>query len=163
MTGQHIFDNYKELMLEREVLEIQIKNFLGVSDAEIIASMAFSHPGDDDVRVQTSGTSDKTSSIALSYSDKAKRENEEWYSWLLQQYLELDAELCFFDECIDKLDGKRATVIRALLNGDTWDSICYNNYIARSTLSKYRKEAIKMIQERMDYREQKRLHYLLYA
>lgn len=164
MTGKDIFDNYKDLQTERSVLEIQIKNFMGVTDADIIASMCFGHPDDSADRVQTSGTSDKTASVAMKYHEVAIRENQEWYEWLLNKYLELDAELCFFDGCVDALGSKRAPIIRDLLDGEsTWDDIAYTHHVGRATISRYRKEAVEEIDRRIRQRNQEKVNYMLYA
>lgn len=162
MTGKELFDNYRKLCDERDILAIQIKNFIGVTDADIITSMCLSHPDDSMERVQTSGTSEKTAIVALNYRERLIHENDDWYQWLIKRYIDIDEEITFFENCIENLGKKLTPVVWDLLDEDVkWDDVCYNHCISNTTLARYRKEAIARIDKALHLREQQQLQYML--
>lgn len=62
-------------------------------------------------RVQTSGTANKTASIALNYRERMERINQEWYEYLEKEYLDLTEELRFFESAVKSVSGMPGTVL----------------------------------------------------
>lgn len=160
MTAEEMFDGYSEMKKKRQMLSYRISHFTGISPEEVIQAMAFSHPCED-VRVQTSGTSDKTARIAENYQKIVARENDDYYQFLLDEYERLDEEICFIDGAVKGL-GSRSSIVFEILDRDmTWDQIADAYHVSRSTVSRYRKAAIAEIREQCKYREQSDLQYIL--
>ena len=97
MSGraEKIMQDYQQMVMERICLENQIRNFKGITEEEMIDSLYFPQP--DDERVQTSGISDKTARIAISYREKMDRLNKEWQAHLEKKHSVLLEELVFFE------------------------------------------------------------------
>lgn len=136
-----LMKTYPDKRLELKVMEIQFRNFAGISENEVIDSMMFTQPEGE--RVQTSGVSDKTASIALSYREKRDRINREWYEYLFHRYEELKEELEFFEKAIGQLSGNLSSfVFDLVIEGMTWEALASKYSINRRTVGKYRKKAI---------------------
>lgn len=75
----------------------------------MIDTMYFSQPEGE--RVQTSGTANKTASIALNYRERMERINQEWYEHLEKEYLDLTEELRFFESAVKSVSGMSGTVL----------------------------------------------------
>ncbi|WP_400245597.1 hypothetical protein AB3U99_03805 [Niallia sp. JL1B1071] len=91
---EKIMHSYQQIVMERNCLENQIVNFQGITASEVIESMYFEQP--DGERVQTSGVSDKTGRIAITYKDRMNRINREWQEHLVKKHSALFEELLFF-------------------------------------------------------------------
>ena len=63
MKAEDMFSEYKKMRREMSMIAYQLSHFTGISEEDIIESMTFSRP--DGERVQTSGISHKTETIAL--------------------------------------------------------------------------------------------------
>lgn len=95
--------DYQKNKMELKCLEHQIRNFRGISENEMIDTMYFTQPEGE--RVQTSGVSDKTAKIAMSYRERMDAMNEEWYQHLEKQYYALAEEISFFESAVKALPG----------------------------------------------------------
>ena len=138
---EKLMRDYPQMKTEVKCLENQIRNFRGISETEMIESMLFSHPEGD--RVQTSGVSDKTSRIAISYRERMERINSEWYEYLEKKYLLLSEELRFFESALSSLPGKLSGIMKDMvLDGMTYDSLAAKYFVSRTMVVKYRKRAI---------------------
>ena len=100
---ERIMQEYRQMVMERVCLENQIRNFQGITEEEMIDSLQFSQP--DAERVQTSGVSDKTGRIAVSYKGKMDRINKEWQAHLEKKHAVLVEELLFFESAALSLSG----------------------------------------------------------
>ena len=160
MTAKEMFDKYKTLKHELAVLEMQINNFTGITEDDMIESMVFSGQPDGE-RVQTSNISDKTAKIALTFRERMKRENEDYYNFLYNRYCELKTEIDFFEGCVKLLGDRNSDIIFELLDGDlTWDMIETHYNISRMTISRIRRDAIKEISRMYDDRERQEAAYM---
>lgn len=138
---EKMIKEYPTFVEKRKVLKIQLDNFNGITDEDIITAMCFSHP--DGERVQSSELSDKTGKVAIAYKRRKSRMNDEIYSYLLKEYERLDEEITFLEVAIKELPEELSEVMRTLvLEGSTWDDTEYSSCQARSTLSTKRKKAI---------------------
>lgn len=161
MNAEELFTRYRELKAELKMVTYQIAHFKGISESELIDALAFGH-NPDEVRVSGSGTSDKTAKIALNLQDIMKRENTEWYDYLVKRYRELDDEVSFFEFCIRQLGDKKYYVVMDLLDGElTYDDIASHYKIGRTTVVTYRKEAISMVEKMLKRREEEQVAFML--
>ncbi len=161
MRADEMFEQYKELKEELSMVTFQLAHFHGVAEEDMIEALSFSHPDDAD-RVQTSGTSDKTSKIALCIGDVVDRENDDWYQYLVKRYKELDSEVSFFEHCIKRLGDKKYNVVLDILEGDlTYDQIALANGVGRTTVANYRREAISEMNKQYDMKEKEELLFML--
>lgn len=137
---EKLMREYPQMKTEVKCLENQIRDFRGISETEMIESMLSFHSEEE--RVQTSGVSDRTARIAISYRERMERINSEWYDYLEKKYVLLSEELRFFESAVHSLKGIGAMMADLILNGLTWDSIESKYNIGRTTVCRYRKKAI---------------------
>jgi hypothetical protein len=138
---EKLMRDYPQMKTEARCLENQIRDFRGISETEMIESMQFSQPESE--RVQTSGVSDKTARIAISYRERMERINDEWYDYLEKKYVLLSEELRFFESAMQSLSGTLSQVMTDMIvSGMTWDDLAAKYYVSRTMIGKYRKKAI---------------------
>ena len=147
MTGrvEKIMQEYRQMVMERSCLENQIKNFKGLTELEMIDSLQFSQP--DGERVQTSGISDKTARIAVSYKDKVNSINKEWQDHLEKKHAVIVEELIFFESAVLSLSGILPEFISDMvMKGVSWDELANKYHISRTMVAKNRKKAIRELE-----------------
>ena len=133
------------MVMERSCLENQIKNFKGLTELEMIDSLQFSQP--DGERVQTSGISDKTARIAVSYKDKVNSINKEWQEHLEKKHAVLMEEIIFFESAVLSLSGILPKFISDMvIKGLSWDNLADKYHISRTMVAKNRKKAIRELE-----------------
>lgn len=153
MRAETMMKEYKTMKKELTILEFQLGQFKGVSEEDMILSMQLSHP-DGDERVQTSTLSDKTAKVAMNYKKIVERENDEWFDFLWKRYYRIKEELEFFESSIKELSGVLPEVIMDLLDEDTtWDNMMNKYHVSRNMISKYKKSAMKELNERYQIRD----------
>jgi hypothetical protein len=104
-------------------------------------------PQPDDDRVQTSGISDKTARIAISYREKMDRINKEWQAHLEKKHSVLLEELVFFESAVFALSGILPDLISDMVvKGLTWDDLADKYHISRTMVAKNRKRAIRELE-----------------
>ena len=114
--------DYQKNKMELKCLEHQIRNFRGISENEMIDTMYFTQPEGE--RVQTSGVSDKTAKIAMSYRERMDAMNEEWYQHLEKQYFALAEEISFFESAVKALPGKMGEIMQDMIFSQaSWDEL----------------------------------------
>lgn len=161
-SGEELFDAYDDLKRRRDLIACQLNNFSGVTKEDVIQTMTFSHPDDSDVRVQTSGTSDKTARIAMVGDNIVHRENLEYRQYLEDRYCEVDDEIRLVENTVMSLGEPRSSIVEKILQGtSTWDSIAEEFHLCRSTVANYRKAAIQTLEENLRMKEQLELDYML--
>lgn len=138
---EKLIRDYPKNKMELECLGHQIRNFRGITEDEMIDSMYFTQPEVE--RVQTSGISDKTARIALSYRDRMDAINAEWYHHLEKQYVSLAEEVGFFESAVKSLQGKMGEIMQDMIfNQTSWDDLADKHYVSRRTIGRYRQKAI---------------------
>lgn len=152
--------DYPKLKMELKCLEHQIRNFRGISEEEMIDSMYFSQPEGE--RVQTSGVSDKTARIAMSYRERMDAINQDWYQHLEKQYVALAEEVEFYESAVKALQGKLGEVAQDLfLKQLSWENVGEKHYISRATVSRYRIRAIDALVVLYEKHEAELVAYML--
>lgn len=133
--------DYQKNKMELKCLEHQIRNFRGISENEMIDTMYFTQPEGE--RVQTSGVSDKTAKIAMSYRERMDAMNEEWYQHLEKQYYALAEEISFFESAVKALPGKMGEIMQDIVFSQaSWDELADKHFVGRTTIWRYRQKAI---------------------
>ena len=133
--------DYQKNKMELKCLEHQIRNFRGISENEMIDTMYFTQPEGE--RVQTSGVSDKTAKIAMSYRERMDAINEEWYQHLEKQYYALAEEISFFESAVKALPGKMGEIMQDIVFSQaSWEELADKHYVSRRTIGRYRQKAI---------------------
>ena len=134
--------DYQKNKMELKCLEHQIRNFRGISENEMIDTMYFTQPEGE--RVQTSGVSDKTAKIAMSYRERMDAMNEEWYQHLEKQYFALAEEISFFESAVKALPGKMGEIMQDMIFSQaSWDELADKHFVGRTTIWRYRQKAIE--------------------
>lgn len=157
---EDLIRDYPKMKQELEFMGNQIRNFKGLDDVDVIESMYFTIPEGE--KVQTSGTSDKTARIAVTYREKMDRINREWYEHLLKEYDDLRDEILFFESALKALSGDLPAIMTdMIINGETWDSLCSIYHVSRTMIAKYRRKAIRELDELYAEQEKKEVAYML--
>lgn len=124
------------MKVELSVLEIQLRQFQGVNENELISAMSLSQKVSDE-RVQCNKITDKTARVAMNYKRVASRVSDDWYDFLLKRYQSINEEVLFFEVCVDKY------------------------HVSHAMIGKYRKAAINEINIRYELRDKQTEEYLL--
>ena len=160
MRAEEMFKEYATMKKELSVLQFQMEHFKGVSESDIMHSMQFSHPDGD--RVQTSTLSDKTATVALNYRAVMERENNEWFSFLWNRYRYINEEVEFFERCLVGLPDILPDLMMDLLSKElTWEEMTDKYHICGSTITKYKKKAISLLDEMYELRDRQTECYIL--
>lgn len=148
------------MIQKRDCLAYQLAHFRGLSAEEVIESMYT--PQQDGERVQTSNLSDKTAQIALNYRKRRERINREWYEELEKELQMINDEVTFFEAAVFALPEKIRGAISALfIDQETWDTVQADFHIGRATLSAYRRQALRILENLYADRERLQTAYLL--
>jgi hypothetical protein len=157
---EQLMRDYHQMVMERNCLENQIKQFNGISENEMINSMYFNNQKGE--RVQTSGVSDKTASIAIKYKGEMNKVNRGWLKHLKKRYRMLSDELIFFESAITSLSGNLPEIMYDLvINGLTWDELTLKYHVSRTMIAKYRKKAIHELKTLYTNHEKEVVDYML--
>ena len=156
---EKMIKEYPDMKFERSCLLNQMKS-LKITEDDVIYSMCFSHPEGE--RAQTSGLSDKTAKVALSFRDRQRQMEEERYNFLFDKYQHLDEEITFLEETIADIPGEIGEIMSELvIKGDTWENVCFSHCIGTHKLSDMRKQGIKILIRAYQRRESMVASYLL--
>ena len=152
--------DYQKNKMELKCLEHQIRNFRGISEHEMIDTLYFTQPEGE--RVQTSGVSDKTAKIAMSYRERMDAMNEEWYQHLEKQYYALAEEISFFESAVKALPGKMGEIMQDIVFSQaSWEELADKYYVSRSTVWRCRQKAIDELVVLYEKHEAEMLAYML--
>lgn len=160
MNAEYAVNNYKKWVVRKNVLCVQLKSFVGITEREYIESLTFLQPQDE--RVQTSNISDKTAKIALCYKNKLKKENEDLFKYLQEEYKSICDEMSFLEYGISTLSGYMPSLINDMVvKGMKWDELMAKYHISHSMVAKYRRKAIKELDVLYDERNRLDIEYML--
>lgn len=160
MNAEYAVSNYKKWVVRKNVLYVQLKSFVGITEREYIESLTFLQPQNE--RVQTSSISDKTSKIALCYKNKLKNENEDLLKYLQEEYKAICGEMSFLEYGISTLSGYMPSLINDMVvKGMKWDALMAKYHISHSMVAKYRRKAIKELDILYSERNRLDIEYML--
>lgn len=157
---ERILKDYRQMVLERDSLKHQLAHFKGLTAEEVIESMYT--PRMDGERVQTSNISDKTAQIAMTYQERMDRINREWYEHLERKLRMLNDEISFFESSLDTLPEHLSNLMKDMIvSGQTWDMLEVTHKIGRTTIHRYRRRAIAILEAIYERNEQETRDYIL--
>lgn len=157
---ERVLKNYRQMILERDSLMRQLADFKGVSADEVIESMYT--PRMDGERVQSGNMSDKTAQIAMTYQEKMERINREWYEHLERKLRLLQDAIRFFENSLDILPEHLSRLMKDMvIGGQTWDTLEITQHVGRTTIHRYRRKAIAILDAIYERNEQETREYLL--
>ncbi|WP_026664857.1 hypothetical protein [Butyrivibrio sp. FC2001] len=149
---EELIRNYPKLIERRDYLRKQIDSYEPVPAEDIIISMCYSHPEGD--QVQSSETSDKTAKTAMIFRQKTNMMNEQALAGWTKDYMIVDEEISFLEECITKLPFELAPFMQAMvLEGLTWDAMESTYGMSRKLIAKYRSQALDELSRMYQIRE----------
>lgn len=157
---RRMFCEYPIRKEEQAVLKFRITNFKGIDADEIIESMCLANPQGE--RVQTSGPSDRTASVAIKYRKVADRMEDELFDGLLEQYKKQKEEMEFFHFGVDRLSGKLPQIIRDMVFEEMeWQRLEEKYGVSHTMIGKYRKRALQELEVIYAIRERSETAVLL--
>lgn len=160
MRAERMFKEYHNMKRELSVLEFQLNHCDGVSADGVIATMCFSYSENE--RVQSSGVSDITAKTALNYRKTTKELNEEWFNYLIGQYVEIKEELDFFEHSIKNLQGDLSGIIwKMVIIKIPWKELAREYHVSEAMIGKYRKKAVKELDAIYKLRDRQTESYIL--
>lgn len=161
MRAETMFKDYLKMKREMGFLELQLQSFSGLTADDMIKSMTFLGESEGD-RVQTSGTSDQTFNIAVSYRKRLHQENEDYCKFLYEKYSDIKKEIDFFENGIRSMGEKKADILFEILDGElTWDEISIQYGISRTSIYRFRKTAMEYMEGLYAQRERMEIEYML--
>lgn len=157
---EKLIQNYPRMKAEMARLNIQIRDFQGITPEEAIESMHFAQPEGE--RVQKSDISDSTGRIALTYREHTDHVNRDWYGHLIRKRDLLADELRFFEAAIRTLSPLYCAMMTDMvLNQMSWDELEGKYHVCRMSISRYRKRAIAELDGLYAERNQDMMDFLL--
>lgn len=160
MKAIEMFKCYQQMKQECTILEFQMRDFMGVSPDDVIESMNYSKPPGD--KVQTSNISDKTGNTAVLYRKVKERLDDGWYDSLYERYVYLYEEISFFEHAVTLLSGILPDLVHDLvMDNMKWDKLASKYYVSQTMIGKYRKKALKELNEIYTFREKHEITFLL--
>lgn len=159
--AERLFSNYQVMQKEVRLLRSQLEHFVGITEAEMIDSMVFG--GQLDMpRVTKTKRHDGAETIALSFREKTVAANRDLYQFLSERYLHLVQELAFFEMAVKQLPEELAQFVVALVVEEkSWEDVAELCHISRSSISYWKKKAIKELTMIYQLKQQQLADYLL--
>ncbi|MGT2895419.1 hypothetical protein ACVRZR_03450 [Streptococcus entericus] len=159
--AERLFMNYEVMQKEVRLLRHQLENFVGITEEEMIDTMVFGGQSDEP-RVSMTKRHDRTETIALSFREKTAAANRELYQFLSDRYLKLIQDLAFFETAIKQLPEELSTfVVDLVVEGESWDNLMVKYHISRSSITRWKKRAIKELDAIYQLKQQQLADYLL--
>lgn len=138
---EYLLKNYHDIKRGLDRLNFEIVTFRGLGYAEVITALTFTNP--DGERIQSSGVSDKTSRIALTFRETTDKLNSDDVLALVLKYDAQKREMDVLEYCISLQEPRLSEVITDMfINRMAWDVMCDKYHVSRNMLSKYRKTGI---------------------
>lgn len=148
------------MIREQALLSNQIRNFRGLTEIDMIESMVFHTPEGE--RVQTSGVSQKTANVAVTYSARIREMNQEWVKNLEMEYTLITEEIMFFKTAIEVLEPKLSELMKDLvIDRMQWDEIIRKYHISKTMVAKRRKKAIHELEKLYENHDSRVSQYIL--
>lgn len=147
MEQQDILTRYKELIIQRNMLKSMLQRLNELTEEDIIISMNYDKPYNDSSS-QRCIPANQTQHIAVNY----KREFHSLYEKELRECFEnlitTDKELLLIEAAIKQLPDHYQKLINLLVIDEvSWDEAAMTLSIARSTITKWRRNAIALIEK----------------
>lgn len=159
--AERLFMNYEVMQKEVKLLRHQLENFVGITEDEMIDTMVFGGQRDEP-RVTMTKRHDRTETIALSFREKTAAANRELYQFLSDRYLKLIQDMAFFETAVKQLPEELSEFVTALvIESKTWDDVVEICHISRSSISYWKKKAIRELDIIYQLKQKQLEDYLL--
>lgn len=137
----YLLEHYNQMRVEIDTLKFEMKNLNRMQDEEMIEALTFSASLGE--RVQSSGTSDKTAGIALSYNEKLEQLRNDAKATISARLSALVLTINRLDFYISKLPPVESTVLREYyIENYSWRDLQEVKGVSVKTLIRYRDEAL---------------------
>ena len=157
---ENMLREYTRMRTERRCLQEQLAHFKGVSDADVIDSMYT--PKMDGERVQTSGTSDKTAQIALSYEERRDRINSDWQRHLEWRLNCISDQLDFLESALRSLpDPMNKVMWDMVVEQMKWEALEQKYKMSHTTVYRLRRKAIAELDRLYEVHKETMTRYML--
>ena len=94
--------------------------------------------------------------------EKMERINREWYEHLERKLRMLNDEIAFFKSALDTLPEHLSSLMKDMIvEGQTWDTLDVPHHIGRTTIHRYRRKAISILDKIYECNDQETREYLL--
>lgn len=147
MKQQDILTRYKELIIQRNMLKSMLQRLNELTEEDIIISMNYDKPYNDSSS-QRCIPSNQTQYIAVNYKREFRSRYESELRECFEKLITTDKELLLIEAAIKQLPEHYQRLIHLLVVDEiSWDEAAITLSIARSTVSKWRKNAISLIEK----------------
>lgn len=137
----YLLEHYNQMRVEIDTLKFEMKNLKRMQDEEIIEALSFSASLGE--RVQSSGTSDKTANIALSYREKLERLRDDAKAAISVRLSTLVLTINRLDFYISKLPPVEGNILREYyIENYSWRDLQELKGVSAKTLIRHRDEAL---------------------
>lgn len=138
---EYLLKNYHQIKREIEMITPLINKSCYIEDQDIMEAMTFKRAFGE--RVQESGESDKTSSIALIYKDIVEKERQKALR-LEEAVKENTRELLRLENTLEALEEKQKRVLKGIyIDGKKRRALARELFISENTLNRLRKKGIE--------------------
>ena len=160
MDAETMFREYGRMKRKRAYLESEIAGFAGVTEEEVVSSMAFArHEGE---HVCGGGTADPTACIGMKAGGRAERMNGDCLRMLWQELYETADEMAFFERAVSLLPDPLPSFAADLaMEGMPWAEIGAKYGLTHSGIAKRRRSAIRQAEEFYRMREEQETEFML--
>lgn len=140
----YLLEHYNQMRVEIDTLKFEMRNLNRMKDDEMIEALTFSASLGE--RVDSSGTSDKTIGIALSYHEKLEQLRNEAKAAISTRLSALLLTIDRLDFYISKLPPVEGTVLREYyIENYSWRDLQELKGVSAKTLIRYRDEALEKL------------------
>lgn len=147
MEKQNILTRYKELIIQRSMLKSMLQRLDELTEEDIIISMNHEKPLDDSSSRRCI-PANQTQYIAINYKREFHSRYETELRKCFEKLITTDKELILIEAAIKQLPEHYQRLIHLLVIEEaSWDEIETTLSIARSTITKWRKNAIGLIEK----------------
>ncbi|WP_286153867.1 hypothetical protein [Sporofaciens musculi] len=137
----YLLEHYNQMRVEIDTLKFEMRNLNRMKDVEMIEALTFSSSLGE--KVASSGASDKTAGIALSYQEQLERLRDEAKAAISTKLSALVLTIDRLDFYISKLPPVEGAVLREYyIENYSWRDLQELKGVTAKTLIRHRDEAV---------------------
>ena len=143
----YLLEHYNQMRVEIDTLKFEMRNLNRMKDVEMIEALTFSSSLGE--KVASSGASDKTAGIALSYQEQLERLRDEAKAAISTKLSALVLTIDRLDFYISKLPPVEGAVLREYyIENYSWRDLQELKGVTAKTLIRHRDEAVDRLVRR---------------
>lgn len=147
-TESDVFDRYRQLRLERNLLKSMLVHLEELTEEDIIISMNYERP--EEQKGQRHIASGHTQYIAMHYKEEFRKRYEEELKDCFERFMVVDKELAMIEASIKLLPEYLQEFIKYyIVEGLSWNEIEDVMSVSHSGVGRWRKQAAKLLNEYM--------------